>query len=64
LTRQERDKARNAETTAANQKTKKSANEILARMRSEYEEKGGKWNSKVAVQMRAKAKAAAKASES
>lgn len=63
LTRQERDKARNQEKTAAAQKTKKSANEILAKMRREYEEKGGKWNSKVAVQMRAKAKAAAKASE-
>ena len=64
LTRQERDKARNAETTAANQKTKKSANEILAKMRKDFEENGGTWNSKVAVQMRAKAKAAAKASES
>lgn len=64
MTRQERDQARNKEKTAAAQKTKKSANEILAQMRKEYEEKGGKWNSKVAVQMRAKAKAAAKASES
>jgi hypothetical protein len=64
MTRQERDKARNAEKTAAAQKTKKSATEILAQMRKEYEADGGKWNSKVAVQMRAKAKAAAAASES
>jgi hypothetical protein len=64
MTRQERDRARNAEKTAAAQKTKKSATEILAQMRREYEEKGGKWNSKVAVQMRAKAKAAAQASGS
>jgi hypothetical protein len=64
MTRQERDQARNKEKTAAAQKTKKGANEILAQMRREYEEKGGTWNSKVAVQMRAKAKAAAKASES
>jgi len=63
MTRQERDKARNKEKTQAAQKTKKSANEILSTMRKEYEEKGGKWNNKVAVQMRAKAKAAAKASE-
>ena len=61
MTRQERDKARNAEKTAAAQKTKKSSNEILAQMRSDYEKKGGKWNSKVAVQMRAKAKKAAQA---
>jgi hypothetical protein len=64
MTRQERDAARNKEKTAAAQKTKKSSTEILAQMRKEYEEKGGKWNSKVAVQMRAKAKAAAQASES
>lgn len=64
MTRQERDAARNREKTAAAQKTKKSATEILAQMRREYEEKGGKWNSKVAVQMRAKAKAAAQASGS
>jgi hypothetical protein len=63
MTRQERDKARNAEKTAAAQKTKKSSTEILAQMRKEYEEGGGKWNSKVAVQMRAKAKAAAQVSE-
>lgn len=61
MTRQERDKARNAEKTAAAQKTKKSATEILAKMRKEYESGGGKWNSKVAVQMRAKAKKAAQA---
>ena len=61
MTRQERDKARNAEKTAAAQKTKKSSTEILAKMRSEYEKGGGKWNSKVAVQMRAKAKKAAQA---
>ena len=61
MTRQERDKARNAEKTAAAQKTAKSAKEILAQMRSDYEKKGGKWNSKVAVQMRAKAKKAAQA---
>lgn len=64
MTRQERDAARNREKTQAAQKTKKTATEILAQMRREYEEKGGKWNSKVAVQMRAKAKAAAQASES
>lgn len=64
MTRQERDAARNKEKTQAAQKTKKSATEILAQMRREYEEKGGKWNSKVAVQMRAKAKAAAQASGS
>lgn len=64
MTRQERDKARNAEKTSAAQKTKKTATEILAQMRREYEENGGKWNSKVAVQMRAKAKAAAQASGS
>lgn len=64
MTRQERDKARNKEKTQAAQKTKKSATEILSQMRKEYEEKGGKWNSKVAVQMRAKAKAAAQASGS
>lgn len=61
MTRQERDKARNAEKTAAAQKTKKSSTEILAKMRKEYEAGGGKWNSKVAVQMRAKAKKAAQA---
>jgi len=61
MTRQERDKARNAEKTAAAQKTKKSSTEILAKMRKEYESGGGKWNSKVAVQMRAKAKKAAQA---
>jgi hypothetical protein len=64
MTRQERDAARNKEKTASAQKTKKSATEILAQMRKEYEADGGKWNSKVAVQMRAKAKAAAQASES
>lgn len=64
MTRQERDAARNKEKTAAAQKTKKSATEILAQMRKEYEDEGGKWNNKVAVQMRAKAKAAAQASES
>ncbi len=62
MTRQERDKARNAEKTAAAQKTKKSATEILAQMRKEYEEGGGKWSNAVAVKMRAKAKAAAAAS--
>ena len=62
MTRQERDKARNAEKTAAAQKTKKSATEILAQMRREYEEGGGKWSNAVAVRMRAKAKAAAAAS--
>ena len=61
MTRQERDKARNKEKTAAAQKTKKSSTEILAKMRKEYEAGGGKWNSKVAVQMRAKAKKAAQA---
>ena len=61
MTRQERDRARNAEKTAAAQKTKKSSTEILAKMRREYEAGGGKWNSKVAVQMRAKAKKAAQA---
>ena len=64
MTRQERDRARNAEKTAAAQKTKKSATEILAQMRREYEEGGGKWSSAVAVRMRAKAKAAAQASAS
>ena len=64
MTRQERDKARNAEITAAAQKTKKSSNEILAQMRKEYEEGGGKWSAAVAVRMRAKAKAAAQASGS
>jgi hypothetical protein len=62
MTRQERDQARNAEKTAAAQKTKKSATEILAQMRREYEEGGGKWSNAVAVKMRAKAKAAAAAS--
>ena len=64
MTRQERDKARNKEQTAAAQKTKKSSSEILANMRREYEAGGGKWSNAVAVRMRAKAKAAAKASES
>ena len=64
MTRQERDKARNAEKTAAAQKTAKSSKEILAQLRKEYEAGGGVWNSNVAVRMRAKAKAAAKASES
>jgi hypothetical protein len=59
MTRQERDQARNKEKTAAAQKTKKSATEILAQMRKEYEEGGGKWSNAVAVRMRAKAKAAA-----
>jgi len=62
MTRQERDKARNKEKTAAAQKTKKSSSEILAKMRKEYEEGGGKWSNAVAVRMRAKAKAAAQAS--
>jgi hypothetical protein len=62
MTRQERDQARNKEKTAAAQKTKKSATEILAQMRREYEEGGGKWSNAVAVRMRAKAKAAAAAS--
>lgn len=62
MTRQERDKARNKEKTATAQKTKKSSTEILAQMRKEYEEGGGKWSSAVAVRMRAKAKAAAAAS--
>ena len=62
MTRQERDKARNQEKTQAAQNTKKSANEILAQMRKEYEEGGGKWSNAVAVRMRAKAKAAAQAS--
>ena len=64
MTRQERDKARNAEKTSAAQKTKKSSSEILAQMRKEYEEGGGKWSNAVAVRMRAKAKAAAQASGS
>ena len=62
MTRQERDAARNKEKTAAAQKTKKSSSEILAKMRKEYEEGGGKWSNAVAVRMRAKAKAAAQAS--
>ena len=62
MTRQERDKAINKEKTAAAQKTKKSSSEILAKMRREYEEGGGKWSNAVAVKMRAKAKAAAQAS--
>ena len=62
MTRQERDRARNKEKTAAAQKTKKSATEILSQMRKEYEEGGGKWSNAVAVKMRAKAKAAAAAS--
>lgn len=64
MTRQERDQARNKEKTQAAQKTKKSSTEILAQMRREYEEKGGKWSNAVAVRMRAKAKAAARASGS
>ena len=64
MTRQERDAARNKEKTAAAQKTKKSSSEILANMRREYEAGGGVWSNAVAVRMRAKAKAAAKASES
>ena len=64
MTRQERDAARNKEKTAAAQKTKKSSSEILAQMRREYEAGGGVWSNAVAVRMRAKAKAAAKASES
>jgi hypothetical protein len=64
MTRQERDKARNKEKTAAAQKTKKSSSEILSQMRKESEAGGGKWSNAVAVRMRAKAKAAAKASES
>jgi len=64
MTRQERDQARNREKTQAAQKTKKTANEILAQMRREYEEGGGKWSNAVAVRMRAKAKAAAQASGS
>ena len=64
MTRQERDQARNKEKTATAQKTKKSSSEILAQMRKEYEEGGGKWSNAVAVRMRAKAKAAAQASGS
>jgi hypothetical protein len=64
MTRQERDKARNKEKTATAQKTKKSATEILAQMRREYEANGGKWSNAVAVRMRAKAKAVAQASGS
>jgi hypothetical protein len=64
MTRQERDKARNKEKTAAAQKTKKSSSEILAQLRKEYEAGGGKWSNAVAVKMRAKAKAAAQASGS
>ena len=64
MTRQERDQARNKEKTVAAQKTKKSSTEILAKMRKEYEEGGGKWSNAVAVRMRAKAKAAAQASGS
>jgi len=64
MTRQERDAARNREKTQAAQKTKKSATEILAQMRREYEAGGGKWSNAVAVRMRAKAKAAAQASGS
>ncbi len=64
MTRQERDAARNREKTQAAQKTKKSATEILAQMRREYEADGGKWSNAVAVRMRAKAKAAAQASGS
>lgn len=64
MTRAERDAARNKEKTAKAQETKKSATEILAQMRREYEAGGGKWSNAVAVRMRAKAKAAAQASES
>ena len=64
MTRQERDQARNKEKTAKAQETKKSATEILAQMRKEYEAGGGKWSNAVAVRMRAKAKAAAQASAS
>jgi hypothetical protein len=64
MTRQERDQARNKEKTVQAQKTKKSATEILAQMRKEYEEGGGTWNRKVAIQMRAKAAKAAQASGS
>lgn len=64
MTPSERASARNKEKTAKAQETKKSATEILAQMRKEYEEGGGKWSNAVAVRMRAKAKAAAQASGS
>jgi len=64
MTPSERASARNKEKTAKAQETKKSATEILAKMRKEYEEGGGKWSNAVAVRMRAKAKAAAQASGS
>ncbi len=64
MTKSERASARNKEKTAKAQETKKSATEILAKMRKEYEEGGGKWSNAVAVRMRAKAKAAAQASGS
>ena len=62
MTKSERASARGKEKTAKAQETKKSATEILAKMRKEYEEGGGKWSNAVAVKMRAKAKAAAQAS--
>ena len=64
MTKSERASARNKEKTAKAQETKKSATQILAQMRKEYEEGGGKWSNAVAVRMRAKAKAAAQASGS
>ena len=64
MTKSERASARGKEKTAKAQETKKSATEILAKMRKEYEEGGGKWSNAVAVRMRAKAKAAAQASGS
>jgi len=64
MTKSERASARGKEKTAKAQETKKSATEILAKMRKEYEEGGGKWSNAVAVKMRAKAKAAAQASGS
>ena len=64
MTKSERASARGKEKTAKAQETKKSSSEILAKMRKEYEEGGGKWSNAVAVRMRAKAKAAAQASGS
>jgi hypothetical protein len=64
MTKSERASARGKEKTAKAQETKKSSSEILAKMRKEYEEGGGKWSNAVAVRMRAKAKAAAQASAS
>ena len=64
MTKSERASARGKEKTAKAQETKKSSTEILAKMRKEYEEGGGKWSNAVAVKMRAKAKAAAQASGS